>query len=127
MYKNLFRAKKESGEWVYGDLINSRGKKYVVPTNYFELDGHHLSCDSDTPVFILEETIGVSTLLPDKDNKIIYTGDIFRNAKGYDFVVRFEDGAFRIYDGNDFVLDSIEASMGRVVGNIYDDNIDELD
>jgi len=64
--------------------------------------------------FIVEQYIEMK----DCDMKEIYENDIIRNAKGYDFVVKFINGCFTPYHEQGFIFDDAENCY--VVGNIHD-------
>ena len=81
----LFKAKRISdGKWVEGSLVMVGVDKYVVNDSYFRLDGHHIACDSDTPVFIDESTICQYTGLTDKNGNKIWENDIIKYHFGND-------------------------------------------
>ena len=68
-------------EWVYGNLvIDKQGYKHIVPTEYFEEDGHHLcyNDDTDKPIFFDQETIGQFIGQKDFYGLEIYDGDILQ-------------------------------------------------
>lgn len=102
MRKILFRGKlSHSKEWVEGNLIIARnGQPYIIPFDILEPDGHHLIIDSDNPFLVIPETVCQFTGLTDKDEKMIFEGDILngeiRNNETRDFVVYFLYGGFSI-------------------------------
>lgn len=108
-----FKAKKHDGSWVYGNLITMPdGKQYVVKNNYFYLDGHHLSCDSDEPVFIVQGTVCQFRKLKDKNGFDIYDGDKLDNSLY---------GPCIVVNGDICETLSVLYSSSVIIGNIHDE------
>lgn len=91
MRKIIFRGKlSHSKEWIEGNLIiANNGQPYIIPSNIFEPDGHHLIIDSDNPFWVDAETVSQFTGLLAKNRKKnlepeIYEDDIFRHTKETD-------------------------------------------
>lgn len=63
MRKIIFRGKlSHSKEWIEGNLIiANNGQPYIIPSEIFEPDGHHLRIDSDNPFLVIPETVGQFT------------------------------------------------------------------
>lgn len=127
------------GKWLYGNLIiDFANRKYIVPFEYFGLDGHHLVYEdhTDEPVFIDEETIGEYTGLKDKRNteKDLYENDLVKVLYHYsgdnkvdEFVGRIEwsDDCWLVvdvaYKDNAVSLwDYVYNYCGGLIGNIHE-------
>ena len=123
-----FRGKRIwTDEWIYGNLvIDKHGRNHIVPFAYFDEDGHHLSYDddTDTPVFIMQESVGQFTGLHDKNGREIYEGDIVTYGKDLPNTVVYKDCCFGVYlEANKHMLRLQvfnDTNKYEVIGNIHE-------
>jgi len=96
MRKIEFRGKaKDTGKWVYGDLIHKHGQVFIRSYNKNEM----------RDILVIPETVGQFTGFYDIKNKKIYEGDIiewigyYPHLKYYDLVVfDTKNGQFRCHN-----------------------------
>lgn len=122
MREILFRGKRvDNGEWIEGDLIQSRDKTYIHPkANSFRVSETGLS-----KLIVLREvypeTVGQYTGLTDKNGKKIFEGDIIRSNSERGYIEYYpNDCAFEVVDDHGFYWLISEMSNIEVIGNIHD-------
>ena len=77
----IFRGKRlHDNKWIYGNFISDcEGNPHIIEPRFFCEDGHHLQYEdnTDTPVFIIPETVGQYTGL-DVANGNVFDGDYLK-------------------------------------------------
>lgn len=125
----LFRGKRlHDNKWIYGNFVSDcEGNSHIIEPRFFCEDGHHLQYEdnTDTPVFIIPETVGQFTGSTDKNGKKIFEGDIVSIAKygGLIYKVVYALCRYELVNSkgvNCFVLDIYKSKDIEVIGNIHD-------
>lgn len=117
-----FRGKDiETGEWIYGDLIQRMGYYPAILTTYPTDEGKVGYAERA----VKEDTVGQFSTLRDKNGKEIYAGDIIRAGEEKTLLeVRFVRGVFAfLWNGDlddEFPCNAPTQEWAEVVGNIHD-------
>lgn len=131
----IARAKRlHDNKWCEGYIVwDIGGEPHIIDPKTVEMDGHHVSIDSDIPAFFIPETVGYYTGKDVKqhngDVKKLFTGDIIF-ARYSRLLVDFDKEfyAFWTYYINDRgercrlcpLCEIAPWELGSIVGNVYD-------
>lgn len=117
-----FRGKSlETGEWVYGSLVQEVGKSWIVGGISIEDAGGVFDFYATEWYEVIPETVGQYTSLKDMDREEIFEGAIGWDERGeVHGKVVFDEGGF-LFEWENMSDDLFECCGDLViVGNIYD-------
>lgn len=118
----IFRSKRtDNGEWVYGvPTKDSHGETVMVESVY---ECEEYNCRGANCLYVDENTVGQYTDLTDKNDRMIFEGDIVTMPKygggRHRSVVYFKNGKFAV-NGSNYNFKDICPKNMEVIGNIYD-------
>ena len=117
-----FRGKSvETGEWVYGSLVQEDGKSWIVGGISIEDAGGVFDFYATEWYEVIHETVGQYTSLKDMDREEIFEGAIGWDERGeVHGKIVFDEGGF-LFEWENMQDDLFECCGDIViVGNIYD-------
>ena len=125
MREILFRGKRlHDNKWIYGNFVSDcEGNPHIIEPRFFCEDGHHLQYEdnTDTPVFIIPETVGQFTGLTDNNGVKIFEGDIVDYISS-DVIGNPKTGTIIVEDMTDYdtMIYLNHSDELQIIGNIHD-------
>lgn len=121
LIKSMYSDNRKNG-FIYGSLVVSHGKYYICVTALCQVNS--LVNNGRTTMFeVIPETVGEYTTLTDKNDRMIFEGDIVTMPKygggRHRSVVYFKNGKFAV-DGSNYSFKDICPKNMEVIGNIHD-------
>lgn len=120
LIKSMYSDNCKDG-FIYGSLIVGHGKYYICVTALCQLNS--LVNNGMTTMFeVIPETVGEYTTLTDKNNRMIFEGDIV-SLKHFEnfYAVTFHQGEFTFDNHGDwYAMSWFLAHNIEVIGNIFD-------
>lgn len=121
LYEGIHKDNCKNG-FIYGSLVIGRGQYYIC-VNVPLLENTYELFSNVTLFEIIPETVGEYTTLTDKNDRMIFEGDIVTMPKygggRHKSVVYFKNGKFAV-DGSNYSFKDICPKNMEVIGNIHD-------